>query len=167
MSSIVSRRPPPVGSVSHSNERRWISIRLGTSRGLFRRAKLRRVRSTEAAGKLRLLRGRERTDESAGAQTTKDSTAKLCPREGGRHSRTPPLERSYVARADLPGRLRLSVRPRHCSAIWDLRAPKSAIRRPRRAVRGAVGVPRFERGAGAARPLSAARRSRRLPRAPA
>ena len=36
----------------------------------FRRAKERRVRGTEAAGKMRLLRGRERTDESAGAQTT-------------------------------------------------------------------------------------------------
>ena len=43
---VVDRlaQPAGVGSVSHSNERRWISMRLGTSRGLFRRAKLRRVR---------------------------------------------------------------------------------------------------------------------------
>src|SRR5918998_797486 len=50
MSSIVSRSPPFSGSVSHSNERRWIAIRLGTSRTLFRRAKLRRTRGASTAG---------------------------------------------------------------------------------------------------------------------
>src|SRR5215203_3026783 len=43
MSLIVSRRPPDFGSVSSSKERRWISIRCGTSRGLSRREKLLRV----------------------------------------------------------------------------------------------------------------------------
>src|SRR5215203_3567811 len=43
MSLIVSRRPPFFGSVSSSKERRWISIRWGTSRGLSRREKLLRV----------------------------------------------------------------------------------------------------------------------------
>src|SRR5690349_21714315 len=43
MSLIVSRRPPAFGSVSSSKERRWMSIRCGTSRGLSRREKLLRV----------------------------------------------------------------------------------------------------------------------------
>src|SRR4051794_9814364 len=43
MSLIVSRRPPDFGSVSSSKERRWMSIRCGTSRGLSRREKLLRV----------------------------------------------------------------------------------------------------------------------------
>src|SRR5579863_1875264 len=52
---------------------------------------------------MRLLRGREADSESAGAQTTKDSTAKLCPREGGRHHGPRPSNTAYVARAELPG----------------------------------------------------------------
>src|SRR3954451_444811 len=43
MSLIVSLRPPLFGSVSSSKERRWISIRCGTSRGFSRREKLLRV----------------------------------------------------------------------------------------------------------------------------
>src|SRR5689334_1377806 len=43
MSLIVSLRPPFLGSVSASKERRWMSIRWGTSRGLSRREKLLRV----------------------------------------------------------------------------------------------------------------------------
>src|SRR4051794_28542254 len=47
MSLIVSRSPPLIGSVSSSKERRWISIRCGTSSGLSRREKL--LRGTGAA----------------------------------------------------------------------------------------------------------------------
>src|SRR5215218_8545595 len=43
MSLIVSRSSPLSGSVSAANERRWISIRCGTSRGCGRREKLLRV----------------------------------------------------------------------------------------------------------------------------
>src|SRR5690348_6948885 len=43
MSLIVSLSPPLFGSVSSSKERRWISIRCGTSRGFSRREKLLRV----------------------------------------------------------------------------------------------------------------------------
>src|SRR4249920_4018277 len=43
MSLIVSRSPPLFGSVSSSKERRWISIKWGTSRGFSRREKLLRV----------------------------------------------------------------------------------------------------------------------------
>src|SRR5436309_2709080 len=43
MSLMVSLSPPDFGSVSSSKERRWMSIRCGTSRGLFRREKLLRV----------------------------------------------------------------------------------------------------------------------------
>src|ERR1700730_6175935 len=56
MSSIVSRRPPVFGSVSQANERRWMSIRFGTSTVLLRRAKLRRDRRASTAAKKRLLR---------------------------------------------------------------------------------------------------------------
>src|SRR5689334_21570933 len=51
MSSIVSRRPPLAGSVSQAKERRWMSIRLGTSTVFLRRAKLRRVRRASTAAK--------------------------------------------------------------------------------------------------------------------
>src|SRR5579871_3701979 len=63
MSSIVSRRPPFCASVSHSKERRWISIRLGTSTGLFRRAKVRRVRRASAAAKKDSFEGERHDDE--------------------------------------------------------------------------------------------------------
>src|SRR3954453_5005245 len=43
MSSIVSRSPPFFGSVISSKERRWISIRWGTSRGFCSRGHLLRV----------------------------------------------------------------------------------------------------------------------------
>src|SRR3954454_18229646 len=43
MSSIVSRSPPLTGSVSSAKERRWMSIRCGTSGGFSRREKLLRV----------------------------------------------------------------------------------------------------------------------------
>src|SRR5215467_6437596 len=43
MSLIVSLSPPLFGSVSSSKERRWMSIRCGTSRGFSRREKLLRV----------------------------------------------------------------------------------------------------------------------------
>src|ERR687896_991657 len=43
MSLIVSRSKPFFGSVSSSKERRWISIRWGTSRGFSSREKLLRV----------------------------------------------------------------------------------------------------------------------------
>ena len=48
MSLIVSRSSPLFGSVSASNERRWISIRCGTSRGCGRREKLLRVTGAAA-----------------------------------------------------------------------------------------------------------------------
>src|SRR3954469_6465888 len=50
MSSIVSRKPPLSVSTNQAKDFFWMSMRLGTSRTLSRRAKLRRVRgaSTEA-----------------------------------------------------------------------------------------------------------------------
>src|ERR1039458_3690378 len=59
MSSIVSRSPPVFGSVSHVNERRCMSMRLGTSTVFLRRAKLRRVRRASAAAKKRAEEGAE------------------------------------------------------------------------------------------------------------
>src|SRR4051795_412230 len=51
MSSIVSRRPPFSVSTSQAKDFFWISMRLGTSRTLSRRAKLRRVRGASTAAK--------------------------------------------------------------------------------------------------------------------
>ncbi len=42
---------PVAGSVSHANERRWMSMRLGTSTVFWRRAKVRRVRRASTAAK--------------------------------------------------------------------------------------------------------------------
>src|SRR5580692_4660589 len=95
MSSIVSRRPPFCGSVSHSNERRWISIRLGTSQDLFRRAKVRRVRRASAAAKEDSFEERDDTtsaQQRKASATRQDSTRQRHPQVGSWRSRTPPLE---------------------------------------------------------------------------
>src|SRR3954453_6714261 len=51
MSSIVSLRPPPSVSTNQANDFFWMSIRLGTSSTLSRRAKLRRVRGASREAK--------------------------------------------------------------------------------------------------------------------
>ena len=99
MSSIVSRRPPFSGSTSQANDFFWMSIRLGTSRTLSRRAKVRRVRgaSTEAKtatpqGRLggRAERARARAADGTQSATSQDSTgATRTPVRGARRSRTP------------------------------------------------------------------------------
>src|SRR6202011_618664 len=72
MSSIVSRRPPFWGSVSQAKDRRWMSIRLGTSTVLLRRAKLRRVRRASAAAKKTTpSEGERRAEEGAEARLLK------------------------------------------------------------------------------------------------
>src|SRR5215210_3570729 len=95
MSSIVSRRPPFSVSVSHANERRWISIRFGTSRGLFRRAKLRRVRGESTEAKRRRLLGYRRRPRTGGrarpkSATHKDSTRQRHPLPTGQPALTDP-----------------------------------------------------------------------------
>ena len=88
------------GSVSHANERRWMSMRLGTSRALFRRAKLRRVRRASTAAKRRLLGGsRDGQRRRRGSATSKDSTGHRCPvqRAAGAHGPRPGRT-AYVAR---------------------------------------------------------------------
>src|SRR2546422_7237515 len=98
MSSIVSRRPPLLGSVSQANDRRCMSMRLGTSTVLLRRAKLRRVRRASAAAKKRLLRrGEKRAEEGAEARAAKIAHASGA-LKGRRCSRTPPSTIAYVAR---------------------------------------------------------------------
>src|ERR1700683_113274 len=82
MSSIVSRRPPFWGSVSHRNERRWISMRFGTSTDLFRRAKVRRVRRASTAAKDDSFRGRETGKSGRKRATSKDSTEHRRPQVG-------------------------------------------------------------------------------------
>src|SRR5436853_3139065 len=112
MSSIVSRRPPPCGSTSHVNDRRWISIRLGTSRGFCRRANVRRTRVVSAAAKAATPQRveneqieRSATPTWAGqSATNQDSTAKCCPCQGRSTLTDPARAPAYVARApDLGG----------------------------------------------------------------
>src|SRR5215208_6778587 len=78
MSSIVSRSSPSFELVRCSNERRWISIRCGTSSGFSRREKVLRV--TGAAWDLanwatpQMVVGREsaRVDSGQQGSTTRD-----------------------------------------------------------------------------------------------
>src|SRR3954452_16943156 len=104
MSSMVSRRPPPSGSTSQSNDRRWMSIRLGTSRDLFRRAKERRSREAATLGKTATPQGVERTGQQGGgalrgkARPSKIARSKAAPAGGIRLSRTPLAAAAYVAR---------------------------------------------------------------------
>src|SRR3954447_10074001 len=89
-SSIVSRSPPPSVSTSHSNERRWISIRLGSSRGFSRRAKLRRWRGASTGAKTAAPSGSSEGEARAHGATRQDSTARHTPISGcSRPSRTP------------------------------------------------------------------------------
>src|SRR5215208_7178739 len=79
MSSIVSLSPPPSGSTSQEKDFFWISIRLGTSRTLSSRAKLRRVRGASTEAKTATPQGwlggrRERT---RGLGTYKARPAKI------------------------------------------------------------------------------------------
>src|SRR6476620_456091 len=118
MSSMVSRRPPFSVSVSHSKERRWMSIRLGTSRVLFRRANERRVRGTSTRGKTATPQG-VGTDEEGGAfiagqsATSQFSTAPCCalPRAFGAHGPRPANPRMWRGRR-AAGRLRLLAEAR-------------------------------------------------------
>src|ERR1700733_9754479 len=116
MSSIVSRRPPFCGSVSHSNERRWISIRLGTSHDLFRRAKVRRVRRASAAAKEDSFEERDDTTSAKqrkASATRQDSTRHRHPQVGSQRSRTPPPENRVCGAVSIPlRRLRLSASER-------------------------------------------------------
>src|SRR3954463_2750250 len=72
MSSIVSRKPPFSVSTSQAKDFFWMSIRLGTSRTLSRRANERRVRGASTAAK------RATPQELGGRQ----SEGRGCCREG-------------------------------------------------------------------------------------
>src|SRR6188472_1880107 len=118
MSSIVSRRPPFSASTSQSNDLRWISMRLGTSRTLFRRAKLRRVLGASTRGKTATPRGVEGGQSGGGRSAERARPSKIAQQDdasagggrtptarGGRRSRTPPAAAAYVARHRSIGRL--------------------------------------------------------------
>ena len=88
-------------SVSQAKDFFWMSIRLGTSRALGRRAKLRRVRGASTGAKTATPRAvGERAERRRESATSEDSTRHRCPRAGGcRRSRTPPWKPAYVARS--------------------------------------------------------------------
>src|SRR3954466_1597081 len=114
MSSIVSRSPPARGATSQSNDRRWMSIRLGTSRGLFRRAKERRARGAATLGKTATPQGVEKRTGQQGrgalrgkARPSKIARAKAAP-AGGHSALTDPARSGRVCgAAPVIGRLRL------------------------------------------------------------
>src|SRR3954467_14787211 len=114
MSSIVSRRPPASGSTSHSNERRWMSMRFGTSSDLFKRAKERRDRGAATLGKTATPQGVERSGQQSGgalcerkARPSKIAQGNAAP-AGGHSALTDPARSvAYVARRRCSGRLRL------------------------------------------------------------
>src|SRR3954453_17104566 len=111
MSSMVSRRPPVSGSTSQSKDLRWISMGLGTSRTLFRRAKLRRVLRASTRGKTATPRGVEKGGQSGRGRSQGARPSKIAQREdasagssaaqlrGGRRSRTPPYGRRVCGAA--------------------------------------------------------------------
>src|SRR5687768_11991758 len=113
MSSIVSRSPPFSTSTSQSNDFFWMSIRLGTSRTLSRRAKLRRVRRASGEAKTATPRG-DVGEEGArhGPFRVRARPAKIAqgypvPRRGriGAHGPLPAASRMWRGRGF--GRLRL------------------------------------------------------------
>src|SRR5688500_15782950 len=117
-SSIVSRRPPLSVSTSHANERRWMSIRLGTSSVFSRRENERRVRAASARAKAANYFGYRMRGEAGKAQsaTHQNSRLKYSPLGGGcgRRSAGPrghhgprPEAPGIWAGAALEGRLRL------------------------------------------------------------
>src|SRR5512132_936631 len=81
MSSIVSRRPPRSGSTSQSKDLRWISMRLGTSRTLSRRAKLRRVLGASTRGKRATPRRVESGQGGGGCACGKARPSKIAQRQ--------------------------------------------------------------------------------------
>src|ERR671915_2049851 len=76
-SSIVSRRPPLSVSTSHSNERRWMSIRLGTSSAFSRRENERRVRAASTRAKAANSFGYWVRGEAGRAQNATHQNSKL------------------------------------------------------------------------------------------
>src|SRR4051812_23616250 len=98
MSSIVSRNPPPSGSTNQAKDFFWMSMRLGTSTDLSRRANVRRVRGASTEAKTATPRGgRSGAGEVRGTcrghtgATSQDSTGEHGPPvRGARRSRTPP-----------------------------------------------------------------------------
>src|SRR3954451_16959613 len=98
MSSIVSRKPPPSGSTNQANDFFWMSIRLGTSIDLSRRANVRRVRGASTEAKTATPRGGRKAGaevrescQGHTAATSQDSTGGCGPPvRGSQRSRTPP-----------------------------------------------------------------------------
>src|SRR3954454_7801027 len=129
MSSMVSRRPPPSGSTSQSNGRRWMSMRLGTSRDVFRRAKERRARGAATLGKTATPQGVERSGQQGGgalrgkARPSKIAQGKAAP-AGGHSALTDPTRSGRVCgAAPVSEWLRLLADPRKGSASGQFAPP--------------------------------------------
>src|SRR5215218_7329285 len=115
MSLIVSRSPPLFGSVSSSKERRWISIRCGTSRGLSRREKLLRV--TGAA--LERAKVGDSSDGQRDVDTAQIWAGTLKRRATAKNNTRPRPAASLALRAGSGGALASSRRAR----LWRLPPP--------------------------------------------
>src|SRR3954447_20033045 len=128
MSSIVSRNPPPSASTNQANDFFWMSIRLGTSIDLSRRAKVRRVREASTEAKTATPRGGrvQRAEVARGCQghtgaTNQDSTGEGEPPGEGRSALTDPARPgSRMWREGRCGRLRLSAEwPQDSGGVKD------------------------------------------------
>src|SRR5215204_6472796 len=105
MASIVSRNPPPSGSTSQAKDFFWMSIRLGTSIDLSRRANVRRVRGASTAATTATPRGVRRARGGAQllpkgiqARPAKIAQGTTDPRRGALDSHGPrPTRLPYVA----------------------------------------------------------------------
>src|SRR6185312_3877136 len=110
MSLIVSRSPPCSGSVSSSKERRWISMRCGTSRGFSSREKLLRVTGAALerakSATPRTVRGTVKRARAMGRRTQKSARPGKIPRA---------LPRSQIWLCDW-----LASRERETSALFEL-----------------------------------------------
>src|SRR6476620_11612067 len=140
MSSIVSLSPPPFGSVSASNERRWISIRCGTSRGLSRLEKLLRVTGAaferakvgDSSGGQRdvvtaqIWAGGHNKRATAKNNTQPHSTANLAPCLGSKSGMSGFYLSSTVAPASSSSALSLSASSRSTPSLIALGASSTS-----------------------------------------
>src|SRR3954471_7343727 len=153
MSSIVSRNPPPSGFTNQANDFFWISIRLGTSTDLSRRANVRRVRGASTEAKTATPQGvRRATGEVRGScqghtgATSQDSTGGFGPPGEGRSALTDPARPgSRMWREGHCGRLRLSAEwPQDSGGVnpWEgLRTVFETVRLEQRARGRAASTP--------------------------
>src|SRR5919204_1712140 len=127
MSLIVSRRPPALGSVSQANDRRWISIRFGTSRTFSRRAKLRRARGASTAATWATPQtGRDRAGGAHEVRPAKIAQQADAPSHGRPALTVPAPAPPYVAEAPPSGGCGYRPIGAECSGVFGISPARQA-----------------------------------------